>query len=100
VKQPCPGAGLTVHLTALPSSLVTCPVCGRKNLGAIGVRDAAYSEIDGYGDVGDVPPHSAAKSSAAEAMAACKANARGMRSEDDRFQRALNEWYDSREWLR
>lgn len=96
MKTPCLGAGQTVRLTALPSVLVTCPECGRRNLGA---RFARWSTEHGD-DVGDVPPHTAAKPSLAQAQRAIAANARGMRSDDERYDEFMREWYDSREWDR
>lgn len=72
-KPTCRGAGQSVALAAPPSSLVTCLVCGRRNLGALDVREH-YSEVFGYFRGGDVPPHTPAPPSAADAVRATAAS--------------------------
>lgn len=93
MKPTCTGAGQTVRLTALPSVLVTCPECDRRNLGAVGAR---WSSEHG-GHIGDVPQHAPTKPSLAQAVRAVEASKRGLRSEETRYDELLHDWYDSRE---
>lgn len=95
-KPTCRGTGTTMLLAALPSSLVDCPVCGRRNLGALNVRGYDGEVFRG----GDVPPHTPAPPSAADAVRATSASGRHMRSEDERHAEAVRRWYDSKEWER
>lgn len=93
MKRACSGAGQIVALRAPPSSLVACPVCGRRALGA--------RRVNSVDDTGVVPPHSAAgRDRVRDALRAHAANQRDLRSEDDVYRDMLNRWYDSREWGR
>lgn len=55
-KNWCTGAGKRVPMKE-PTSLVDCPVCARRDLGAYAVRDETYG--DGMRRMGAVPNHTA-----------------------------------------
>ncbi len=63
-KQWCPGAGKLAPLTAPPSSLVTCPVCNRRNLNGELPSYPGYYGVDDLRDADgndryEVPCHRA-----------------------------------------
>lgn len=74
----CPGAGQSVELRQEPSSLVTCPVCGRRNLGAVDVR---WDSENYWIHVGTVPKHRAAAPTLADAERAIAATKRHLPGE-------------------
>lgn len=96
----CRGAG-TLAPVKPPTSLVDCPVCGRRNLnGELPSAHGAFDDSDDGRTRYAVPIHREAPPSLGEALRAHAANARAMRSEDDACTAALGRWYDSREWGR
>lgn len=96
----CRGAGMTAPLK-MPASLVDCPSCGRQNLnGELPAAHGLCTEIrDGVAWY-VVPRHREAAPSLKDAERAHAANARHMRTEDERFRDAFNRWNDSPGWDR
>ena len=81
----------------MPTSLVDCPVCARKNLGSTPVRREGGCDFDGYSSAdgcyyGVVPPHSE------EALR--PEEIRDFDPLPDTAEQAFKNWCDSPEWRR
>ncbi len=98
-KKWCPGAGSLAFRDTAPSSLVTCPVCGR---GGLNGEEPAGHDYFGDADVRDgqgnwryvVPQHQARKPRPEDIRQASFAPHDPYGRED------LKRWCDSREWSR
>ena len=98
-KKWCPGAGKLAPLTALPSSLVTCPVCNRRDLNGELPAHASHYGVDDIRDAEDnyryeVPRHQAKPTRPEDIRQA------PMAPHDPFGREAEKRWCDSRGWDR